>query len=69
MAVKILYWLAASGWMIHLLYWCIRHWQYRKHKVVADDILPGLFPDYVLVTCGMISLCLLGVLNIFLGGG
>lgn len=69
MAIKILYWIAASGWIVHLVYWCIKHWQYKKRKVTADDLVFGLFSDYVLAACSMIGLCLLGVMNIYLGGG
>ena len=68
MIIKILYWIAASGWILHLLYWILRRRQYKKGVLSGEDLFCWLFPDYVLSTSLLIMLCLLGTYGIYLGG-
>ena len=67
MAVKILYWLAAAGWIVHLGYWIIIRRKYKKGMLSGDDLFKGLFSDYTIATLALIMLCLLGTYGIYLG--
>ena len=66
--IKVLYWIAASGWIVHLIYWLVR---YRRHKngiLSAEEFVTGLFHDYTLATGSLILLCLIGMYGVYLGG-
>ena len=65
--IRVLYFIAASGWILHLLYWIARFLKHKKGLLSAEDFASGLFQDYTLATGALILICLIGMYGIYLG--
>lgn len=65
--IRVLYLIAALGWMVHLVYWLVRYIRHKNGLLSAEDFARGLFQDYTLATGALIIICLIGMYGIYLG--